>query len=90
MPDLFICAKHLFVEAMVAIVPAQAGQMMSNGTSSVLNSEQDLATIPMAQGGLPPGYRAPQKRWRAGGALPTGSFSGLPKGPTVPGLALEP
>jgi hypothetical protein len=25
---------------------------MSNGTSSVLNSEQDLASIPMAQGGL--------------------------------------
>jgi hypothetical protein len=26
--------------------------MMSNGTSSVLNSEQDLASIPMAGGGL--------------------------------------
>src|SRR5262249_39757799 len=26
--------------------------MMSNGTSSALNSEQDLASIPMAQGGL--------------------------------------
>ena len=26
--------------------------MMSNGTSSALNSEQDLASIPTAQGGL--------------------------------------
>jgi hypothetical protein len=26
--------------------------MVSNGTSSALNSEQDLASIPMAQGGL--------------------------------------
>jgi AraC-like DNA-binding protein len=42
----------LFVEAMVAIVPARVGSMMSNGTSSALNSEQDLASIPMAGGGL--------------------------------------
>ena len=25
-PDLLLCAKHLFVEAMVAIVPARVGQ----------------------------------------------------------------
>src|SRR5262245_63511564 len=37
---------------MVAIVPARVGSMMSNGTSSALNSEQDLASIPMAGGGL--------------------------------------
>jgi AraC-like DNA-binding protein len=51
-PDLLLCAKHLFVEATVAIVAARAGQMMSTGTSSALNSEQDLASIPMAGGGL--------------------------------------
>ena len=43
-PDLLLYAKHLFVEAMVAT--------MSNGTSSALNSEQDLDLIPMAGGGL--------------------------------------
>src|SRR5215468_12536706 len=37
---------------MVAIVPARVGSMMSNGTSSALNSEQDLTSIPMAGGGL--------------------------------------
>jgi hypothetical protein len=42
----------LFVEAMVAIVPARVGSMMSNGTSSALNSERDLASIPTAGGGL--------------------------------------
>jgi AraC-like DNA-binding protein len=35
----------------VAIIPAE-GLMVSNGTSSALNSEQDLASIPTAQGGL--------------------------------------
>jgi hypothetical protein len=25
-PDLLLCAKHLFLEAMVAIVPARVGQ----------------------------------------------------------------
>jgi Arabinose-binding domain of AraC transcription regulator, N-term len=35
----------------VAILPA-GGSMMSNGTSAALNSEQDLASIPTAQGGL--------------------------------------
>src|SRR5262249_11863428 len=38
--------------AMVAIVPARGRSMMSNGTSSALNSEQDLASIPTAQRGL--------------------------------------
>jgi len=51
-PDLLPCAKHLFVEAMVAICPCPDGSTMSNGTSSALNSEQDLASIPMAGGGL--------------------------------------
>src|SRR5437763_6381035 len=50
--DLLLCAKHLFVAAMVvAIVPAGA-QKMSNRNSSALNSEQGLASIPMVQGGL--------------------------------------
>ena len=49
--DLLLFAKHLFVAAMVAIAAA-GGSRMSNGTSSALNSEQDLASIPMAQGGL--------------------------------------
>jgi hypothetical protein len=47
--DLLLFAKYLFVEAMVG----SAGQsMMSNGTSPALNAEQDLASIPMAGGGL--------------------------------------
>ena len=37
---------------MVAIVPAPGGSMMSNGTSSALNFEQELDSIPTAQGGL--------------------------------------
>jgi hypothetical protein len=65
---LLLFAKHLFVAAMVAIAAA-GGSRMSNGTASALNSEQDLASIPMAQGGSgPAGDRAPQKHWRAGGA----------------------
>jgi len=48
---LLLFAKHLFVAAMVAIAAA-GGSRMSNGTASALNSEQDLASIPMAQGGL--------------------------------------
>src|SRR5262245_54937032 len=32
--------------------PCPGGSTMSNGTSSAPNSEQDLASIPMAQGGL--------------------------------------
>src|SRR5215475_4901057 len=43
--------KHLFVAAKVAVAAAGA-QGMTNGTSSALNSEQDLASIPMAGGGL--------------------------------------
>jgi AraC-like DNA-binding protein len=49
--DLLFCAKHLFGAAMVANYPCP-GSTMSNGTSSALNSEQDLPSIPMAQGGL--------------------------------------
>ena len=48
---LLFFAKYLFGAATVA-APAVGGQKMSNGTSLVLNSEQDLASIPMAQGGL--------------------------------------
>jgi AraC-like DNA-binding protein len=42
--DLLFCAKHLFV--------CPVGIDMSNAASSLLKSEQDLASIPMAQGGL--------------------------------------
>jgi AraC-like DNA-binding protein len=49
--DLLLCAKHLFVDAMVALAPA-GWSRMSNGTSAALKSEQDLASIPMAGGGL--------------------------------------
>jgi len=49
--DLLLCANHLFIAAMVAIAAA-GGSRMSNGTASALNSEQDLASIPTAQGGL--------------------------------------
>jgi len=48
---LLLFAKHLFIAAIVAIAAA-GGSRMSNGTASALNSEQDLASIPMAQGGL--------------------------------------
>jgi len=41
--DLLLCAKHLFLAAR---------SRMSNPTSSALNSERDLASIPMAGGGL--------------------------------------
>ena len=49
--DLLLSAKHLFVAAMVTVA-LPGGSRMSNGTSSALNSEQDLASIPTAQGGL--------------------------------------
>jgi hypothetical protein len=49
--DLLLRAKHLFVAAMMAISPI-GGPRMRSSTSSALNSEQDLASIPMAQGGL--------------------------------------
>jgi AraC-like DNA-binding protein len=42
--DLLFCAKHLFVRPV--------GVDMSDAASSLLKSEQDLASIPMAQGGL--------------------------------------
>src|SRR5262249_46093507 len=50
--DLLLCAKHLFVEAMAANCLCPGGLMMSNGTSSALNSEQELDSIPMAGGVL--------------------------------------
>jgi hypothetical protein len=49
--DLLLFAKHLFVAAMVAIAPAGSPRM-SGRSSSALNSERGLASIPMAQGGL--------------------------------------
>jgi AraC-like DNA-binding protein len=48
---LLLFAKDLFVAATMAIAPA-GGSRMSDGTSSALTSEEDLASIPMAQGGL--------------------------------------
>src|SRR5262245_12228638 len=49
--DLLLCAKHLFLAAMAAIAPGGRSRM-SNPTSSALNSERDLPSIPMARGGL--------------------------------------
>jgi hypothetical protein len=49
--DLLLCAKHLFVEAMVAILPLP-GVKDEQWDLSTLNSEQELASIPTAQGGL--------------------------------------
>jgi AraC-type transcriptional regulator len=48
---LLLFAKHLFGAAMAAVVAAGSSRM-SNQTSSAVNSEQGLASIPMAQGGL--------------------------------------
>jgi hypothetical protein len=48
---LLLFAKYLFVAAIVAVVAA-GGSRMNNRSSSALNSEQGLASIPMAQGGL--------------------------------------
>jgi hypothetical protein len=39
-------------QTFVRPIAAAGGSRMSNGTASALNSEQDLASIPMAQGGL--------------------------------------
>jgi AraC-like DNA-binding protein len=50
--DLLLFAKHLFVAAMVVAIRPAWGSRMSNQTSSAVNSEQGLASIPMAQGGL--------------------------------------
>ena len=50
--DLLLCAKHLFVAANGGQIALSGGSMMSNGTASALNSAQDLASIPTAQGGL--------------------------------------
>ena len=48
MHDLLLCAKHLFVGAMAALRAVNDEQW----DSSVLNSEQDLDSIPTAGGGL--------------------------------------
>jgi hypothetical protein len=65
--DLLFFAKHLFVAAIVAIAAA-GGSRMSNGTASALNSEQGLASIPMAEGVLAAwlsrASKAPACRWR--------------------------
>jgi len=49
---LLLFAKDLFVAAMVVAITPAGAQKMSNRSSSSLNSEQGLASIPMAQGGL--------------------------------------
>jgi AraC-like DNA-binding protein len=49
---LLLCAKHLFVAAMVVAIAPAEGSRMSNRSSSAPNSEQGLASIPMAGGGL--------------------------------------
>jgi hypothetical protein len=62
--DLLFCAKHLFIAAMAAIASAGGSRM---STSSVPKSEQDLPSIPMAQGAFPawlsPASKAPACRW---------------------------
>src|SRR5262249_14995754 len=50
MRDLLLFAKHLFFRAAAAVTSGQSG--MVTGTPSDLDTEQDLASIPMAQGGL--------------------------------------
>jgi len=50
--DLLLSAKHLFVEAIRGQLPLPGGSRMSNGVLQPLNSEQGLASIPMAKGGL--------------------------------------
>jgi AraC-like DNA-binding protein len=50
--DLLLCAKHLFVAAMVVAIAPVGDSKMSNRSSSALHSEPGLASIPMAQGGL--------------------------------------
>jgi hypothetical protein len=47
--DLLLPAKHLFVAANGGKLPLLGGSMRSNGTASVLNSAQDLASIPTAR-----------------------------------------
>jgi hypothetical protein len=44
---LLLSAKHLFVAATEWQLPLLGAQRMSNGTSSALNSEHDLASIPI-------------------------------------------
>jgi AraC-like DNA-binding protein len=49
---LLLFAKHLFAAAMVAATAPAGSSRMSNRSSSALNFEKDLPSIPMAQGGL--------------------------------------
>jgi AraC-like DNA-binding protein len=49
---LLLCAKLLFVAATVVAIARAGGSKMSNRSSSALNAEQGLASIPMAGGGL--------------------------------------
>src|SRR6476646_651412 len=51
-PDLLLFAKHLLVAAMVVAIAPDGGSRMSNRSSSALDPEQGLASIPMAGGGL--------------------------------------
>jgi AraC-like DNA-binding protein len=50
--DLLLFAKHLFVSAIAVAISPAGGSRMANRSSSALSSEQGLASIPMAQGGL--------------------------------------
>src|SRR5262249_22101261 len=50
--DLLLLAKYLFAAATVGVASCRRGSRMGNGTSSGLNSEQGLASIPMTQSGL--------------------------------------
>jgi Arabinose-binding domain of AraC transcription regulator, N-term len=49
---LLLFAKHLFAAATVVAIAPAGSSMMTNRSSSALNSEKGLASIPMAQGGL--------------------------------------
>jgi AraC-like DNA-binding protein len=49
---LLLFAKHLFAAAMVVAIAPAGSSRMSNRSSSALNSEKGLPSIPMAQGGL--------------------------------------
>src|SRR6516225_3768867 len=66
-PDLFICAIDVFVAAMVWVIAPAGDSSMSNRSPSALNSEQGLASIPMARGGFPAwlsrASKAPACRW---------------------------
>jgi hypothetical protein len=48
---LLLCAKYLLVEAVVAVLLARESNMGIRA-SQVLNADEELASIPTAQGGL--------------------------------------